>query len=180
MATLPYKLDQLLADRPRLARLKDNARRLGRPQAAFDVAQIALDWIARRDTAAADGVPKPTGVKAYCPGTKDPQPLGGAVRRIGNPSYDTRDLLSCRGNNVGGRRGDARQRNRFGAMKCPASAGTPFRRRRAVGGVRNRRDRNAIARTWARVACRSSRSDAMMVAVGFNPRTRKPQLPFVA
>jgi processive 1,2-diacylglycerol beta-glucosyltransferase len=43
-ATLPYKLDLLLRDPARLAALKDNARRLGRPQAAFDVARAALEW----------------------------------------------------------------------------------------------------------------------------------------
>jgi processive 1,2-diacylglycerol beta-glucosyltransferase len=39
VATLPHKLGQLLADP---ARLKENARRLGRPQAAFDIARAAL------------------------------------------------------------------------------------------------------------------------------------------
>ena len=52
-ATLPFKLNQLLADQPRLARLKENARRLAKPRAAFDVAQFALDWLAR------GGVPAP-------------------------------------------------------------------------------------------------------------------------
>ena len=42
VATLPHKLGQLLADPTRLARLKENARRLGRPQAAFDIARAAL------------------------------------------------------------------------------------------------------------------------------------------
>jgi processive 1,2-diacylglycerol beta-glucosyltransferase len=44
VATLPYKLGQLLADRDRLATLKANARRLGRPRAAFEIAQKALGW----------------------------------------------------------------------------------------------------------------------------------------
>jgi processive 1,2-diacylglycerol beta-glucosyltransferase len=44
LSTLTYKLNQLLADPARLALLKQNARRLGRPQAAFDVARKALDW----------------------------------------------------------------------------------------------------------------------------------------
>jgi len=44
VATLPLKLGQLLADPARLARLKENARRLGRPRAAFDVARAVLDW----------------------------------------------------------------------------------------------------------------------------------------
>jgi processive 1,2-diacylglycerol beta-glucosyltransferase len=44
VATLPHKLTRLLDDPERLARLKENARRLGRPQAAFAVAQAALSW----------------------------------------------------------------------------------------------------------------------------------------
>jgi processive 1,2-diacylglycerol beta-glucosyltransferase len=44
LATLPYKLDQLFREPGRLAQLAANARRLGRPRAAFDVAQAALDW----------------------------------------------------------------------------------------------------------------------------------------
>jgi processive 1,2-diacylglycerol beta-glucosyltransferase len=44
-ATLPYKLGQLLADPKRLQTLKRNARRLGKPQAAFDVAKLALSMI---------------------------------------------------------------------------------------------------------------------------------------
>ena len=42
--TLPLKLTQLLDDRKRLASLKENARRLARPRAAFDVARLALDF----------------------------------------------------------------------------------------------------------------------------------------
>jgi processive 1,2-diacylglycerol beta-glucosyltransferase len=41
-ATLPMKLEQLLATPDRLAQLKANARRLGRPRAAFDIARYAL------------------------------------------------------------------------------------------------------------------------------------------
>lgn len=44
LATLPHKLTQILRDPQRLAQLKANARRLGKPQAAFTVAQMALDW----------------------------------------------------------------------------------------------------------------------------------------
>jgi processive 1,2-diacylglycerol beta-glucosyltransferase len=44
VATLPYKLNQLLATPGRLAELTANAKRLGHPQAAFDVARAALDW----------------------------------------------------------------------------------------------------------------------------------------
>ena len=42
LATLPYKLGQLLGTPGRLAELAANARRLGRPRAAFDVAEAAL------------------------------------------------------------------------------------------------------------------------------------------
>jgi processive 1,2-diacylglycerol beta-glucosyltransferase len=44
LSTLTYKMNQLLGDPARLAALKQNARRLGRPQAAFLVARAALDW----------------------------------------------------------------------------------------------------------------------------------------
>jgi len=43
-AALPYKLGRLLGEPDRLARLKENARRAGRPRAAFDVARMALAW----------------------------------------------------------------------------------------------------------------------------------------
>jgi processive 1,2-diacylglycerol beta-glucosyltransferase len=44
VATLSYKLGQLLRDPDRLARLKANAKRLGKPGAAYTVARAALDW----------------------------------------------------------------------------------------------------------------------------------------
>lgn len=44
VATLPLKLSRLLGEPERLATLKANARRLGRPRAAFDVAQRVLAW----------------------------------------------------------------------------------------------------------------------------------------
>jgi processive 1,2-diacylglycerol beta-glucosyltransferase len=44
IATLPHKLSKLLDEPGRLAELKANARRLGRPQAAFDIARRALAW----------------------------------------------------------------------------------------------------------------------------------------
>lgn len=44
LGTATFKVGQLLADPARLSALKSNARRLGRPRAAFDVAQAALDW----------------------------------------------------------------------------------------------------------------------------------------
>lgn len=43
-ATLPLKLTELLREPGRLATIKANARRLGRPQAAFEVARTALGW----------------------------------------------------------------------------------------------------------------------------------------
>ncbi len=42
LATLAHKLSGVLADENRLAQLKSNARKLGHPHAAFDVARIAL------------------------------------------------------------------------------------------------------------------------------------------
>jgi processive 1,2-diacylglycerol beta-glucosyltransferase len=42
LPTLAMKLEALLRDPSRLQQLKDNARRIGRPQAAFDVAARAL------------------------------------------------------------------------------------------------------------------------------------------
>ena len=42
LPTLAHKLEALLGDEPRLRQLRDNARRIGRPQAAFDVAMRAL------------------------------------------------------------------------------------------------------------------------------------------
>ncbi|MEX2287974.1 MAG: glycosyltransferase [Planctomycetaceae bacterium] len=47
IATLAHKLTPLLREPSRLARLKENARRIGKPQAAFDVARKALDWPVR-------------------------------------------------------------------------------------------------------------------------------------
>ena len=44
-ATLPFKVETLLNDPRRLARLKTNARRLGRPRAAFAVAEKVLALI---------------------------------------------------------------------------------------------------------------------------------------
>jgi len=44
VATLPMKLTQLLNDPARLKSLKDNARRIAHPSAAFDVAKLALQW----------------------------------------------------------------------------------------------------------------------------------------
>jgi processive 1,2-diacylglycerol beta-glucosyltransferase len=45
LGTLRYKIDNLLEDSARLARVKANAARLGRPRAAFDVVEHALKLI---------------------------------------------------------------------------------------------------------------------------------------
>ena len=42
LPTLSMKLGALLSDEGRLARMRDNARRIAKPQAAFDVAVRAL------------------------------------------------------------------------------------------------------------------------------------------
>src|SRR5439155_6994771 len=47
LATLPCKLDALLRDPGRLARLRANARGLGRPRAALDIAAQSLALIRR-------------------------------------------------------------------------------------------------------------------------------------
>jgi processive 1,2-diacylglycerol beta-glucosyltransferase len=44
VATLAYKLAPLLRDPSNLERLKENARKAGKPQAAFVIAQRALGW----------------------------------------------------------------------------------------------------------------------------------------
>ena len=44
VATLPIKLTQLLNDPARLKSLKENAKRISHPHAAFDVAKLALQW----------------------------------------------------------------------------------------------------------------------------------------
>ena len=44
IATLPQKLEKLLGDGQQLQRLKDNARKISRPRAAFDIADIALQY----------------------------------------------------------------------------------------------------------------------------------------
>ncbi len=45
LATLPHKIDTLLADKPRLAQLRANVKRIARPRAAFDVVEQALTFI---------------------------------------------------------------------------------------------------------------------------------------
>ncbi|HEY8748365.1 MAG TPA: glycosyltransferase [Tepidisphaeraceae bacterium] len=47
VATLPMKLTQLLNDKARLNALKENAKRIAHPRAAFDVARLALDLAKR-------------------------------------------------------------------------------------------------------------------------------------
>jgi processive 1,2-diacylglycerol beta-glucosyltransferase len=46
--TLAYKLGALLADPGQLQSLKANARRIARPRAAFDVAALALGYVAKK------------------------------------------------------------------------------------------------------------------------------------
>ena len=48
IATLAYKVGLLLADRTKLAQMRANAAKLGRPRAAFDVVEKALELIARQ------------------------------------------------------------------------------------------------------------------------------------
>jgi UDP-N-acetylglucosamine:LPS N-acetylglucosamine transferase len=45
LATLAYKVTNLLREPEHLAHLKANARRLGRPRAAFDVVERALAFL---------------------------------------------------------------------------------------------------------------------------------------
>ena len=47
-ATLAFKLEQLLKDRKQLESLQANARRLARPRAAFDVAELVLKRVEPR------------------------------------------------------------------------------------------------------------------------------------
>jgi processive 1,2-diacylglycerol beta-glucosyltransferase len=47
VATMPHKLIDLLQDTRRLLSLKANSKRLGKPQAAFDIARAALNWPAK-------------------------------------------------------------------------------------------------------------------------------------
>jgi processive 1,2-diacylglycerol beta-glucosyltransferase len=49
-ATLAYKLNMLLQNPERLAQIKANAARLGRPRAAYDIAQRAFDYADRAST----------------------------------------------------------------------------------------------------------------------------------
>jgi processive 1,2-diacylglycerol beta-glucosyltransferase len=49
IATLPMKLGTLLSDSAKLDALKANARRIAKPQAAFEIARMALQWPDARD-----------------------------------------------------------------------------------------------------------------------------------
>lgn len=57
VATLAYKVGNLLADPKRLAQLKTQARRLGRPRAAFDVVNQSLALLGAAPAQAADAAP---------------------------------------------------------------------------------------------------------------------------
>jgi processive 1,2-diacylglycerol beta-glucosyltransferase len=48
IATLAHKLTKLLDDPNRLAQMKANARKLGKPQAASEIAKMALDWCGKQ------------------------------------------------------------------------------------------------------------------------------------
>src|SRR5262245_52390595 len=63
LPVLAYKLDRLLDDAPRLARMRENVRRLARPHAARDVVRIAL------------------GLAESGPALSDPSSAGRASRR---------------------------------------------------------------------------------------------------
>jgi len=58
-ATLPLKLSRLLGDRDRLDAIKASAKRLGKPRAAFDAAQVALDLVGGSDGRADSRRPAP-------------------------------------------------------------------------------------------------------------------------
>ncbi len=45
LATLPFKVNQLFNDPARLSQLRSNAQRIGRPRAAFDVVERALELV---------------------------------------------------------------------------------------------------------------------------------------
>lgn len=48
IATLPYKITKLLEEEGRLTELKQNARKLGKPYAAFEIGKIALELASGR------------------------------------------------------------------------------------------------------------------------------------
>lgn len=53
LAVLPYKIGQILSEPARLRQLKDNAKRLGHPRAAYQVVEKALSFLRRRMPTAA-------------------------------------------------------------------------------------------------------------------------------
>ena len=42
IGTLGYKVTELLEDKPRMVRIRENVRRIARPRAAFDVVEKSL------------------------------------------------------------------------------------------------------------------------------------------
>lgn len=56
LATLSHKLSRLLGDPTRLRDMRQNAKSLGRPRAAFDVAAEAMKWLAADKLASASRV----------------------------------------------------------------------------------------------------------------------------
>lgn len=48
LESLPFQINQLLKQPERLAAMRENARKLGRPQAAFTIARYILDWVRKK------------------------------------------------------------------------------------------------------------------------------------
>ena len=57
IATLRHKLASLLDDSERLSALRRNAQRIARPRAAFDVAELALEYARRRRASSSTNAP---------------------------------------------------------------------------------------------------------------------------
>lgn len=64
IGTLPMKLTHLLKDAKRLETLKQNALRIARPQAAFDVARLALQWTEKDRAQTSNRIPCASGSSA--------------------------------------------------------------------------------------------------------------------
>jgi processive 1,2-diacylglycerol beta-glucosyltransferase len=64
VGTMPMKLTHLLKDRKRLETLKQNAIRIARPRAAFDVARLGLQWTSKHRAQASNRIPCASGSSA--------------------------------------------------------------------------------------------------------------------
>ena len=73
IATLAYKVDELLGDRPRLERMRANVRRIARPRAAFDVVEKSLELI-RCDRPCGLAFAKPVAGQTRAVGADDAKP----------------------------------------------------------------------------------------------------------